>query len=474
MAPSWKFRFDGRILFIGYGSVTRCTLPLIERHFDMPLSHVTVIDAEDRSVEIAPFVAKGVNYVVEPIFRKNMAAVLARYVGHGDLILNLSVEVSSIDVMAWCQKNRVLYLDTCIEPWANYYDNPKIPEEQRTNYFLRYTAREKAKKWGDGATSALITHGANPGLISHFVKQGLLEIAKRKKLKVDKPRSREEWAALAQRVGTKVIHVAEHDLQVANAPKRPGEFVNTWSIPGFTGEGAQPAELGWGSHEKRLPPDGNRHKVGPKCAIYLDRPGCMTQVRSWTPIGGPMTGFLITHGEAITLADYLTVWKKGRAVYRPTVHYAYHPTQRRRALGARVHLARFPGPVQMAADERGDRRGHRRAGRAADGRSRRALVRLPAFHRGGARAPGPAIQRDLDPDRRARAGRRHLADRASRGRPASSPRISTMSSCSRSASPISAPWWRSPAIGPRSRAAASSSPSPASTGRTPGSSRTSG
>ncbi|HEY8013596.1 MAG TPA: saccharopine dehydrogenase NADP-binding domain-containing protein, partial [Dongiaceae bacterium] len=159
MAPSWKFRFDGRILFIGYGSVTRCTLPLIERHFDMPLSHVTVIDAEDRSVEIAPFVAKGLNYVVEPIFRKNMAAVLARYAGHGDLILNLSVEVSSIDVMAWCQKNRVLYLDTCIEPWANYYDNPKIPEEQRTNYFLRYTAREKAKKWGDRATSALITHG---------------------------------------------------------------------------------------------------------------------------------------------------------------------------------------------------------------------------------------------------------------------------------------------------------------------------
>ena len=58
MAPSWKFKFDGRILFIGYGSVARCTLPLIERHFDMPLSRVTVIDAEDRSIDIAPFAAK--------------------------------------------------------------------------------------------------------------------------------------------------------------------------------------------------------------------------------------------------------------------------------------------------------------------------------------------------------------------------------------------------------------------------------
>jgi len=114
------------------------------RHAALPRC---VVDAEDRSGEIAPFIAKGVKYVVEPIIRKNMAAVLARFVSRGDLILNLSVEVSSIDVMAWCQKNGVLYLDTCIEPWANYYANPKIPEEQRTNYYLRYAAREQARKW---------------------------------------------------------------------------------------------------------------------------------------------------------------------------------------------------------------------------------------------------------------------------------------------------------------------------------------
>jgi len=325
MPPTWKFKYDGRILFIGYGSVSRCTMPLVERHFDMPLSRVTVIDAEDRSADIAPFVAKGVTYVVEPIFRENMAAVLSRYAGPGDLILNLSVEVSSLDVMNWCQEHRVLYLDTCIEPWANYYANPKIPEDERTNYFLRYSAKENAKKWPKGATSALVTHGANPGLISHLVKQALLEIAARKNLSVAKPKSKEEWAGLARRLGTKVIHVAEHDTQIANRPKRPGEFVNTWSIPGFCGEGAQPSELGWGSHEKSLPPGGRQHRVGAKNAIFLDQPGCVTQVRSWTPIGGPLLGFLITHGEAITLSDYLTVWESGQSVYRPTVHYAYHP-----------------------------------------------------------------------------------------------------------------------------------------------------
>jgi hypothetical protein len=161
-----------------------------------------VIDAEDRSADIAPFVAKGVTYVVEPIVRENMAAVLSRYAGPGDLILNLSVEVSSLDVMNWCQEHRVLYLDTCLEPWANYYANPKIPEDERTNYFLRYSARENAKKWPKGATSALVTHGANPGLISHLVKQALLEIAGRRNLPVAKPKSKEEWAGLARRLGT--------------------------------------------------------------------------------------------------------------------------------------------------------------------------------------------------------------------------------------------------------------------------------
>ncbi len=189
MAPSWKFRFDGRILFIGYGSVTRCTLPLIERHFDMPLSRVTVIDAEDRSVEIAPFVAKGLNYVVEPIFRKNMAAVLSRYAGHGDLILNLSVEVSSIDVMAWCQKNRVLYLDTCIEPWANYYDNPKIPEERAHQLFPALhrpgEGEEMGRRGRPRPSSPMAPIRASSAISSS---RGCSRSPSSKKLKVDKPR----------------------------------------------------------------------------------------------------------------------------------------------------------------------------------------------------------------------------------------------------------------------------------------------
>lgn len=40
---------------------------------------------------------------------------------------------------------------------------------------------------------------------------------------------------------------------------------------------------------------------------------------------GPYQGFLITHNEAISIADYLTVKKGDKVLYRPTCHYAYHP-----------------------------------------------------------------------------------------------------------------------------------------------------
>jgi homospermidine synthase len=197
--------------------------------------------------------------------------------------------------------------------------------ETRSNYALRLQALELRRSAKSTAT-AVLTHGANPGLVSHLVKRALLNLAADTGLEAGRPAGREQWAALARDLGIKVIHVAERDTQVADRPKAMNEFVNTWSVDGFVSEGEQPAELGWGTHERHFPADGGRHTAGSGCAIYLNRPGASTQVRTWTPDAGPFHGFLITHSEAISLADYYTVTEGGRVVYRPTTHYAYHPS----------------------------------------------------------------------------------------------------------------------------------------------------
>ncbi len=131
---------------------------------------------------------------------------------------------------------------------------------------------------------------------------------------------------MAHALGVKGIHIAERDTQRANSPKPRQTFVNTWSVEGFISEGLQPAELGWGTHEQWMPDNARTHQDGCGAAIYLLQPGANTRVRSWTPTAQSQYGFLVTHNESISIADYLTVKDAaGKAVYRPTCHYAYHP-----------------------------------------------------------------------------------------------------------------------------------------------------
>ncbi len=315
--------FAGRIVFVGFGSIGQGVLPLILRHIGTSADRITIVTAEDTGrTEADQF---GVKFVKNALTPENYRRVLEPLLGAGDFLLNLSVDVSSVALIELARERGALYLDTCIEPWAGGYTDPKASVASRSNYAMRLRAlalRAGAKK----TPTAVLTHGANPGLVSHFIKRALLNIAKDTGVDAGNPSTRESWAKLAQTLGIKVMHIAERDSQVSNVPKAVNEFVNTWSVDGFVSEGAQPAELGWGTHEKHFPADGGRHTEGSGCAIYLNRPGASTRVRTWTPKAGNIHGFLITHSEAISLADYYTVKEGDRVVYRPTSHYAYHPS----------------------------------------------------------------------------------------------------------------------------------------------------
>ena len=314
--------FPGRLVIVGFGSIGQGVLPLLLRHIDIGPDQITIISAEPRGRDVAA--EYGVRFVETALTRENYRIVLEDWLGRDDFLLNVSVDVSSVALIEFCQRKDALYLDTCIEPWPGGYTDPNLPPSARSNYALRESAL--ALRSGDAESpTAVITHGANPGLVSHFVKQALLDVARTADPATRAPADRVGWAQLAERLGVKVIHIAERDTQVAGIPKEPGEFVNTWSIEGFFSEGSQPAELGWGTHERHFPADGRRHDFGSQAAIYLLRPGAGTRVRSWTPLEGPYHGFLITHGESISIADYLTLREKGAVHYRPTCHYAYHP-----------------------------------------------------------------------------------------------------------------------------------------------------
>jgi len=317
---------SGPIVMIGFGSIGRGTLPLIERHFKFDRSRFVVIDPSDEDRGLLD--ERGIRFIQQGVTRENYRDLLAPLLTTGGgqgFCVNLSVDTSSLAIMELCREIGSLYIDTVVEPWIGFYfDKTKGPGD-RANYALRETVLEARRK-SPGGTTAVSCCGANPGMVSWFVKQALLDLKRDLKMERAEPSSRDEWAALAHRLGVKGIHIAERDTQRANTPKPADMFVNTWSVEGFVSEGLQPAELGWGTHEKWVPANARTHETGCQAAIYLMQPGANTRVRTWTPTAEAHYGFLVTHNESISIADYFTVHgSDGKAVYRPTCHYAYHP-----------------------------------------------------------------------------------------------------------------------------------------------------
>lgn len=314
--------FPGNLVMVGFGSIGQAMLPLLFRHLEIRPEQIRIITADEDGAAIAR--ESGVAFMHYPLTEQNYLAALEPWLDKDDFLLNLSVDISSLALIELCRRRDALYLDTSIEPWPGGYTDSSKSVSQRSNYALREEVLAFGRANGSGPT-AIVTHGANPGLASAFVKQALLDMAVDSGVAVKKPARHEEWAGLAFRLGIKAIHIAERDTQTTARRRQRGEFVNTWSVPGFIAEGLQPSELGWGTHERHWPADGARHGFGCGAAIYLNRPGAATRVRSWTPLEGSYQGFLITHCESISIADHLTLRENGAAVYRPTVHYAYYP-----------------------------------------------------------------------------------------------------------------------------------------------------
>ncbi|MBI5724467.1 MAG: homospermidine synthase [Planctomycetes bacterium] len=326
--------FDKKILMVGYGSVAQCTLPIVLKLMKVAPKNITVMDFEDKAGDLKKFTAKGVNWVRQKITGENLGSLLGKYLSAGDLLIDLAWNIDACEILQWCHDHGVLYVNTSVEVWDPYRGAEKKPPTEKTLYWRHINLRKMASGWKSKGPSAVVEHGANPGLISHWTRRGLTDIAE--KLLADRKAAGKDadeicqhlssraFNRLAMKLGVKVIHCSERDTQISDKPKQVDEFVNTWSIEGFREEGTTTAEMGWGTHEKTLPAFAHTHADGPKNQICLARMGINTFVRSWVP-NWNIVGMVVRHGEAFTISDRLTVREGGKAVYRPTMHYAYCP-----------------------------------------------------------------------------------------------------------------------------------------------------
>ena len=263
-------RFAGRVLVLGAGSVSQCAVPLLVEHLVDRPDRITIMDFVDNRDRFKAVLAQGVGYVNGRVTPENLPTILAEHLSRGDLLLDLAWNIETPTILSWCHDAGVLYMNTSVEVWDPYEDAGSLTPQERTLYVRHMALRRLRDTWQDPGPTAVVDHGANPGLVSHFVKRALVDIGERAVADgIASPAVREALAAdrspdLAEALGVKVIHIAERDTQIADRPKRVNEFVNTWSISGFLEEGVAPAELGWGTHETTLPAGAYLHDEGPR------------------------------------------------------------------------------------------------------------------------------------------------------------------------------------------------------------------
>ena len=203
--------FSNRVLFVGFGAVARCTLPILVKHLSIDPKRITIIDFEPNDEALKPWIEQGVTFVKDRVTPENLGSLLGQHLSAGDLLIDLAWNIDCCEIVQWCHDRGVLYINTSVELWDPYAGADNKHPTERTLYWRHMNLRRMIAKWSEPGPTAVIEHGANPGLISHFTKQALLDIAQQ--ALADKKFS----GAQAEKIAH---HAKARELQPPGAPTR--------------------------------------------------------------------------------------------------------------------------------------------------------------------------------------------------------------------------------------------------------------
>lgn len=170
--------FPNRILFVGFGAVARCTLPILLKHIKITPKLITIVDFEPNEAALQPWIKQGVTFVRDRVTPENLGTLLSQHVSAGDLLIDLAWNIDCCEIVQWCHDRGVLYVNTSVELWDPYGGADDKHPTERTLYWRHMNLRRMIARWSEPGPTAVVEHGANPGLISHFTKHALLDIAR--------------------------------------------------------------------------------------------------------------------------------------------------------------------------------------------------------------------------------------------------------------------------------------------------------
>ena len=261
------------------------------------------------------------NFINTEVKKDNFKEVFGKYLEEGDILIDFADSVGTRDILRWCAENNIMYINTGETDWSdNWYC---ILREN----LLKNKIKEEFKNRKDiNKYPIVLQHGNNPGLVSHFVKAGIEYIVKHQFMtnkEYKKLLKENKFNILAKKLGIKMVHVNDIDLQKVKNDFKDDLLFSPWCIDSFWFEMLSEATMNFGTHEKF--DNTNIFKQFDEEHGFIEFKKLAVDVKCHTYYPyGEFDGYLVPHEETITIANSLEV-KDDEEIYRPSVMFLYSP-----------------------------------------------------------------------------------------------------------------------------------------------------
>lgn len=335
-------KFDGKIVQFGFGAVGKSFYEKVSKEIKFNENNYFVITRDKEEFEayinLGGMVA---NFIAIEVNKDNFCQIFEKYLSSGDLLIDFADTVGTKDICNWCATNNIMYINTGEADWPeNWYS---ILTENK----IKNQMKEKYKNTNNlNKAPIVLQHGNNPGLVSHFVKAGLEYIVNTqyKKDKYLKALIKSnKFNEVAYKLGLKIIHVNDIDLQEINDSYDDSKLFNTWCIDSFFFEMLSEATINIGTHEKIDFEDECKLVDYEDGFLEFKKLAVEKKCRTYYP-NGEFEGFLVPHEETITIANSLGVKRNGKTIYRPSVLFLYSPCYYARKYLKKAKVNEYPNP----------------------------------------------------------------------------------------------------------------------------------
>jgi len=319
-----------KLLLLGMGSIMRSFLELLkyEHHHLLKLPAICICP-EDIPDYILEFVKPDLQHIKATITESNVEQLIQPLLDSTVLVIDLTVNVETIDIIVLCKRTGSMYINTSLEKYNK--DESNIDPEKTTLYYQEISLRNAIRNiltpnpTPNPNPNPTILHsmGMNPGAISSLMYQAIESYCRtyRPELLETINTRNDDKGINVNKIASEVVdicHISEYDNQEIKKEFKTEWMINSWSSQGYVAEALCTSFI---SSDSPIP-GYLKSKFNPRIYYSPEHKSmdCTSNSICLYPDGTPFEyiGRMITHFEVVSLSEYMALGD-----YVPRISYVY-------------------------------------------------------------------------------------------------------------------------------------------------------